>query len=146
MSDRRSGPAGLVIRRARGVDWREVAALHALSWQTAYRGIYPEAFLDADVVEDRRAWWRDRLPEVDGESDEVFLAEREGRPVGFACLRRESDPAGPLLDNLHVRPDCRGGGVGRQLIRAGASWLVERSPDASLQLYVWAANLAARNF
>ena len=136
----------VAIRMARAKDWPEVAALHALSWQTAYRGIYPDAFLDFAVVEDRRAAWRERLPAMDGETDIVLLAERRGRPVGFACLRRECDPAGPLLDNLHVHPDVRGGGVGRRLVGAGASWLVGRSPDASLQLYVWAANSAARDF
>jgi GNAT superfamily N-acetyltransferase len=134
------------IRMARALDWPEVAALHALSWQTAYRGIYPDAFLDSAVVEDRRAAWRERLPGMDGETDIVLLAERDGQPVGFACLRRQSDPAGPLLDNLHVRPDRRGDGVGRRLVGAGASWLVDRSPDASLQLLVWAANAAARDF
>jgi ribosomal protein S18 acetylase RimI-like enzyme len=51
-----------------------------------------------------------------------------------------------LLDNLHVRPECKGGGIGRRLIGAGASWLTDRSPDAPLQLYVWAANHAARGF
>ena len=42
------------------------------------------------------------------------------------------------------------GGVWTKLVwfvfGLGASWLVGRSPDASLQLYVWAANAAARGF
>jgi ribosomal protein S18 acetylase RimI-like enzyme len=135
-----------IVRRARPDDWPAVAALHALSWQSAYRGIYPDAFLDRDVVEDRRAFWRERLPAMDGESDAVFVAERDDKPIGFVCIRRESDPAGPVLDNLHVDPECKGGGIGRRLIRAAASWLTDRSPDASLQLYVWAANHAARGF
>jgi len=136
----------VAVRIAGAQDWPEVAALHALSWQTAYRGIYPDDFLDSAVVEDRRASWREQLPGMDGETDIVFIAEQGGEPVGFACLRRESDPAGPLLDNLHVHPNHRGGGLGRRLIGAGASWLVGREPDASLQLLVWAANAPARSF
>jgi len=143
-----TGPAqpDFTVRQARGADWPEVAMLHALSWQSAYRGIYPDRFLDEEVVEDRRRWWRGMLPEMDGEDDAVFLAERGGRTIGFACIRRKADPAGPLLDNLHVHPSCRRGGIGRCLIGAAASWLVGKAPDAALLLDVWAANAPARAF
>jgi GNAT superfamily N-acetyltransferase len=135
-----------IIRRAGREEAATVAALHAASWRSAYRGIYPDAYLDGPVWAERRAFWRAALSDWDGERDAVFLAEAEGGPVGFACLRRDSDPAGPLLDNLHVLPERQGQGIGRRLIGRAAAWLAEREPGAGLQLLVWEANAAARAF
>jgi GNAT superfamily N-acetyltransferase len=136
----------IVIRRAGADDWPAVAELHAASWRDSYRGIYPDSYLDGPVWEDRRVFWRERLATWDEDEDAVWVAEEGPRAVGFACLRLRADPAGPLLDNLHVRPDRRGAGIGRRLIAAAAGWLAARDPDAPLQLLVWEANAAARAF
>ena len=134
------------IRRGGEGDWASVALIHAASWRSAYRGIYPDDWLDDEVVEERRSFWRDSLAAMDPEQDAVFLAEEDGRPVGFACLRREAEPGGPFLDNLHVLPDRKGQGLGRRLIGAAVSWLMERDPNAPLHLVVWKANRPARAF
>lgn len=137
----------ITLRRARPDDWPAVAAIHAASWRSAYRGIYPDAYLDGEAAEERRAFWRQALAEMDPELDAVFLAEDEsGEAVGFACLLRKAEAAGPLLDNLHVLPDRKGGGIGRRLIAAAAEWLVGQEPEAALQLGVWKDNVAARRF
>lgn len=134
------------LRRAEPEDWAAVAAIHAASWQSAYRGIYPDSHLDYEVPQERQAFWRQALAAMDPEVDAVFLAEDSGAAIGFACIRREADPAGPLLDNLHVMPERKGEGIGRRLIAAAASWLVGRDPDSALQLVVWSDNRPARGF
>ena len=134
----------VAIRPASAADWEAVAALHAASWERAYRGIYPDEYLDGPVVEDRRGFWRAFLAEM-GPDDAVFIAE-DGEPVGFACIRLRVDPAGPLLDNLHVRPDRKGAGIGTALIARALAWLLEREPEAALQLMVWEPNLPARGY
>ena len=134
------------IRRAGPGDWAAVAAIHAASWRSAYRGIYANSYLDGEAPEERRAFWRAALAEMDPELDAVFVAEEAGEAVGFACVRREAEAAGPLLDNLHVLPERKGGGIGRRLIRAAAEWLVAKDPEAGLQLGVWKDNVAARGF
>lgn len=136
----------ITLRRAGPGDWAAVAAVHAASWRSAYRGIYPDHYLDDHAPEERRAFWRRALSDWDPEVDAVFLAEETGEAIGFACLRREAEAGGPLLDNLHVLPDRKGEGIGRRLIAAAAAWLVEREPKAALQLGVWADNVAARGF
>lgn len=136
----------ITLRRAGAGDWAAVAAIHAASWRSAYRGIYPDAYLDDEAPEERRDFWREALAEWDPQVDAVFLAEDGGVPVGFACVRREAEPAGPLLDNLHVLPVRKGEGIGRRLIAAAAAWLVGQDPEAALQLGVWSDNLAARGF
>ena len=134
------------IRRGGREDWAALAELHALSWRSAYRGIYPDAFLDGEVFENRKRHWRRALRRMKAQEDAVFIAEQAGRAVGFACLRRFGDPAGPLLDNLHVLPERKGEGIGRALIARAAGWLAEKDPEAPLQLLVWEANAPARRF
>lgn len=61
---------------------------------------------------------------VDLTSQAAFVAERGGRPVGFALAR--SSGAAIELDDLWVEPSARGSGVGAELVRAAAAaW-----PDA----------------
>ncbi|HEX8623665.1 MAG TPA: GNAT family N-acetyltransferase [Allosphingosinicella sp.] len=138
--------APIALRRAGSGDWPAVAAIHSASWQSAYRGIYPDSHLDEEVPEERRIFWREALAEMDPEVDALFLAEEADTAIGFACIRREAEPAGPLLDNLHVLPERKGQGIGRRLIAAAARWLVAREPEAALQLVVWADNRPARAF
>jgi GNAT superfamily N-acetyltransferase len=135
-----------MIRRAGADDWAAVSAIHVASWRSAYRGIYPDSYVDREAPNERPAYWRSALAERDPEIDAVFVAEEAGIPVGFACLRRKAGMAGALLDNLHVLPDRRGEGIGRRLMAAVAAWLVETEPDAALRLGVWADNCAARGF
>jgi ribosomal protein S18 acetylase RimI-like enzyme len=136
----------VTVRRAGPEDWAEIAAIHSASWRTAYRGIYPDSYLDGEAAAERRDYWRSALAAMDPELDAVFLAEQAGAPVGFACLRRRAEAAGPLLDNLHVLPERKGEGIGRRLIEAAAAWLVAKEPEAALRLGVWADNEAARGF
>ena len=138
--------AQITLRHAGPDDWPAVAAIHAASWRSAYRGIYSDAYLDGEAPEERRAFWRATLAEMDPELDAVFLAEEAGEAVGFACLRREAEAAGPLLDNLHVLPERKGEGIGRRLLGAAAGWLVAKDPEAALQLGVWKDNVEARLF
>lgn len=136
----------ITLRRAGPQDWAAVAAIHAASWQSAYRGIYPDAYLDGEAAEERRQYWRSALAEMDPDLDAVFVAEEAGEAVGFACVRRRAEAAGPLLDNLHVLPERKSEGIGRRLIAAAAEWLVAKEPEAALQLGVWKDNEKARAF
>lgn len=138
--------AAVTLRRAGPDDWAAIAAIHAASWGSAYRGIYSDDYLDREAPDERRAYWREALPAMDAELDAVFLAEQAGAPIGFACLRRAAEEAGPLLDNLHVLPGHKGEGVGRRLMAAAAAWLAGKDREAPLQLVVWEANAPARAF
>jgi hypothetical protein len=60
-------------------DARAVADLHADSWRRHYRGAYPDAFLDGDVVADRLALWTDRLREPDRQRCTILA---EGASLG----------------------------------------------------------------
>jgi ribosomal protein S18 acetylase RimI-like enzyme len=69
------------------------------------------------------------------ESQQVVVAERSGRPVGFAAVD------GEWLEQLYVEPEAFGTGVGRRLLDA-----VKTDRPAGLSLYVFARNERARRF
>ncbi len=79
----------------------------------------------------------------------VFLAERDGRPVGFVQLYPlfSSTAARPrrlwLLNDLYVAPEARGGGVARALMLR-ARQLAEETDAVGLELATAHTNLPAQ--
>lgn len=128
-------------------DAAPVAALHATSWRSAYRGILPDDFLDSGLDDERRTAWMERLQVSPVATAFGIVAEDEaGHMVGFAYVVPGDDPVwGTLLDNLHVHPDLKGGGVGRRLMQAVAR---ELGPTHSQPMYLWVldANEPAKRF
>jgi predicted N-acetyltransferase YhbS len=133
-------------REATGGDVDAITELHAESWRRHYRGAYSDAFLDCDVVAERRAVWTDRLAQP-RPSQCTIVAEHDGVVVAFAHTILDDDPAwGALLDNLHVRHDLKGGGIGTRLMAETAQAIIERTPSAGLYLWVLEQNTAAQAF
>ncbi len=135
-------------REATARDVDAIAGLHADSWRLSYRGPYSDEFLDGDVGAERLAAWTERLvtkPATD--STYTILAERDGVLVGFAHTILDDDPKwGALLDNLHVRHELQGAGIGTRLLSETATAVIERTPSAGLYLWVLEQNTAARAF
>lgn len=124
-----------------------LADLHTRSRQIAYRGLYGDAYLDHELFEVSRASWRDRFSNFDPTADLVLAAMDGATPVGlvYASFRLKSE-VGALLDNLHVAPERKGGGLGTALLAGVARWLVEEHGGAPLHLEVYAPNTAALDF
>ena len=124
-----------------------IAALHAESWRSAYRGLYRDEFLDGPVFEERLWFWKQRLAEPNPERRHVLLATSAGEHAGFACVLLDADPAwSPLLDNLHVKPAYQGQGIGARLLAASREWIASVAPGQPMHLWVMEANAAARRF
>jgi ribosomal protein S18 acetylase RimI-like enzyme len=133
------------IRAAVPADADAVAALHAHSWRRTYRGMMPDAYLDGEVHAERRRVWRARFaaPRPD---QRVWLVGGPA-PAGFLCLFGDGDPVlGAYVDNLHVRHDAQGRGLGAALLRHAAAWTLAERPGSGLYLWALAANTAARGF
>ncbi len=140
------GSREVSYRRAGPRDAVDVAHLHADSWRAHYRGAYSDAFLDGDVVEDRVAFWTERLTGEDQYRFTLIAHAREGL-VGFAHTVLGADPTwGALLENLHVARGAHRQGVGRRLLGHTAAVLLERSPSEGLHLWVLEQNRAAQAF
>jgi GNAT superfamily N-acetyltransferase len=136
----------LSIRSAGPADADAVAALHAASWRKAYRDILSEAYL-ANAHVERAQYWQARMAAWDPARSFLALAERDGDALGFACVMADAEPAhGALLDNLHVRPDIKRGGIGRRLLTRAGAWVAATRPGTPLHLTVYLANENAVGF
>ncbi|MGM9482187.1 GNAT family N-acetyltransferase [Roseateles sp. NT4] len=135
------------LRPMRADDADAVAALHATSWRSAYRGMLSDQYLDHEVDADRRSVWRERLQGPDAAAAFGIVAEdAENQMIGFAYVMPAHDPEwGTLVDNLHVHPDAKGGGIGRRLLQAVAR---ELGPAHAQPLFLWVldANEPAKRF
>lgn len=124
-----------------------IADLHTRSRQIAYRGLYGDAYLDHDLLEVSRATWRKRFETFDPATDLILAAMEGVEPVGLAYASFRLNPAvGLLLDNLHVAPERKGGGLGTALLSEVARWLIDEHAGAPLHLEVYAPNAAALVF
>jgi len=127
-------------------DAEVIAGLHTESWRDAYRGILTDAYLDGDILPERQAHWRARL-ERPTPGQFGFLALREATPVGFAFAFPHADQRwGTHLDNLHVRPTVRGGGVGTRLLHAVTVHVLTHHPGEGLYLWVYELNVRTRAY
>jgi GNAT superfamily N-acetyltransferase len=137
----------MTIRAAGLADAVAIAQLHTRSWQTAYRGILNDDFLQGPLSENRRMLWHSRLAESHRADQLVLVDEQAGALRGFACAYLEADPEwGCLLDNLHVVPDLKGKGLGRQLMTAVVDQVWRSNPYSRLHLWAYEQNLQARRF
>jgi len=134
------------LRPATPRDLEPIAALHAESWRTAYRGIFPDDYLDSRVIEDRRTVWKDRFA-TPHPNQMVIVSEGDSGLEGFICAFGDEDPQwGSLIDNLHVAPHLKRGGIGTLLMREGAAWLRDHYPSSGAYLWALEANAPARSF
>lgn len=124
-----------------------IADLHTRSRRVAYRGLYGDAYLDGALFEASRDVWRQRFADFDPASDLILGLMDGGEPVGMAYASFRLKPEiGALLDNLHVAPERKGGGLGSALLAGVARWLVDEHDGAPLHLEVYAPNAAALGF
>jgi ribosomal protein S18 acetylase RimI-like enzyme len=112
-----SGSHGLRIDPAAPADCREIAEVHVLSWQHAYRGLIADATLDALSVDQREALWREAL---DRQQPQLLVARNDaGALTGFIAFGRSRDADasadGAEVWALYVAPAAWSRGVGRSL-------------------------------
>jgi ribosomal protein S18 acetylase RimI-like enzyme len=144
--NRCSDDSTLVIRRGVPADAHAIAVIHVRSWQAAYKGIVPDAFLNSLSVDRRESVWQDNLER--GASD-VWVAEELGAVVGWISLSRSRDPdATPLTGEIwaiYVDPRHWRRGVGRVLSREAEVHL-RTSGFNEVTLWVLEQNVQARAF
>ncbi|MGE8656342.1 MAG: N-acetyltransferase family protein [Achromobacter sp.] len=136
----------VTLRQATARDADAIAAMHAASWAVTYRGLLPDGFLDAGLADNRLVHWQDRLRDASADAQAVFIAEQNGQPIGFVCVKQEHDhPGEVLLDNLHVLPSHQGAGAGKLMVARAEAWARARSATR-LYLYALEGNTRAIEF
>lgn len=135
----------MTYRSAVPADAPAIAALHAASWQVAYRGDFSDHYLDVDCPAERLVVWRERFRKPDP-GMVVTLAEEGNRLRGFCCTFLDYDEQGSYLDNLHVAPDTKGQGIGKALLQDAIKQTCKRAADCRLYLWVLTSNQRAIGF
>ena len=144
--DQSEYPGVVQYRAATEDDAGAIATLHADSWRRHYRGAYLDSYLDGDILPERLEVWTIRLSPPRSNQFTV-CADLDGEVIGFAHTLFGHDPAwGALLDNLHVRSDHKGAGIGTELLSESARMLMRSRPTEPLHLWVLDQNMAAQAF
>lgn len=96
-------------------DIPQITKLYVQNWQSTYRGLLPDHFLDSLTVESAVQKWTDYL-RSDGHT---LLTAHDGQLFcGFAACKPDNELSDCIyLDSLHVAKTARGKGVGTRLIR-----------------------------
>jgi ribosomal protein S18 acetylase RimI-like enzyme len=138
------------IRPARMQDVPAIAAVHVRSWQAAYRGLLPQAYLDGLDPGQRIGQWERSVSAAGRPDGGTLVADAAGRLSGFVSYgpARDDDadarPAGEIYA-IYLLPDAWDAGIGRQLMAAALDRLGEAGFDQVI-LWVLDTNARARRF
>lgn len=131
------------VRHATPEDAEAIARVHGDAWEQAFRGIIPDAELDALHWAQRVGGWReDTTP---GSGTTVLVAEVEGQVAGFAASGppRDADlPDGGAweLYMMYLGPASWRRGIGTALFGG----TVEAVPDGVPAMVLWVLDVNTR--
>lgn len=136
-----------VIRKAKTEDAHKVAFINAESWQTTYKGIVAQSFLDTITPEQQLP----RAKRLVASSDLICVVaenQQSGDVVGFACFGKNREPkvdADCELQAIYLLEMYQGLGIGKMLFDFGVQELKEKSKQR-MTVSVFEANKKARAF
>ncbi|MDO8649163.1 MAG: GNAT family N-acetyltransferase [Candidatus Peregrinibacteria bacterium] len=118
------------IRFAEEQDAPAIAKIHVGTWQHAYRGQVPDAYLDnlPQSIEKRAEKWKETIGRKQ-RGLRVFVAEVDQAIVGFCivnpCRDDDMDTKTGEVGAIYVDADFIGKGAGSALMEAGLNFLKE---------------------
>lgn len=144
---------GPPVRRAGPADAEAIADAHVRGWQTAYRGIVPDSFLDGLDLARRADGWRERLSAPGDPTPGLgtWVVEAPDGVAGFvdagpARAEPIEPPAGAgEIYAIYLRPERRGEGYGRALLTTALAELSE-ARLTPVVLWVLEGNPLGRRF
>jgi ribosomal protein S18 acetylase RimI-like enzyme len=138
------------IRAARMQDIPQIAVVHVRSWQAAYRGLLPQAYLDGLDPAQRISQWERIVSAAGRAGGGTLVADAGGRVCGFVSYgpARDDDAdarrAGEIYA-IYLAPAAWGKGTGRQLMAAALGRLGQAG-FGQVILWVLGSNARARRF
>jgi len=150
MTEMMSSIKEVSLRRATVADAEAIAAVRVEAWQTTYRDMIPDTYLDQMRVEDSFLHWKQILQALPAAGDRVcvYVAESEGHIIGFASgmlLPEAKFGMQAELTAIYLRPAWQRSGIGRRMVQKVARTLQAQGAE-SLLVWVISGNAVARNF
>ena len=132
------------VRSATPADARAIAEVHVGTWRHAYAHVFPADFLAALSVDRREEFWSHSAATT---PEDLFVAEEDGRIVGFAAVGRAEDEAEEVgqLHAIYVDSAYWGTGAGAALMDAAVQRLRTTGFEHAI-LWVLEDNPRARRF
>jgi ribosomal protein S18 acetylase RimI-like enzyme len=127
------------LRDATAADSDAVADLLTASWRDAYAALLPASVLGGLPALHRQMW---RAHFAAPRAGVVLLAEEDGALAGFCAAWLEDGEC--YVDNLHLRPGRRGGGLGPLLLGSVAAALAARGATRAALTIIDGNDRAAR--
>ncbi len=139
--------SAVLIRHALAEDGPAIAQVRIDAWRATYRGIMPDAYLDAMNLSDSAAFW-DRILAAGSPNASVYVGTAGDRVVGFAAANVRNPPKFDLdaeLSAIYIAADRKRQGIGRRLVAAVAAAQRARGANGFIT-WVIAKNQPARAF
>ena len=125
------------VRIADQKDSNIVGNVHFMAWKSAYRGIFPDEYIDSDTPSKRS---EEFLDSVKDDRCTYFLLEEAGQAAGIVKIREEDNTL--EIESIYILDEYRGKGFGRQFI----DFIKTYRPQADIFLWVLEVNTNARRF
>jgi ribosomal protein S18 acetylase RimI-like enzyme len=135
------------LRRAQAEDAPRLAKVHVDSWQAAYHGIVPDAYLKGFTYQKRETAFRRAL---ESGEEETYLLEDNDQDVGILTIGqcRDADLDSASIGEIwgiYLSPEYRRHGIGRRLVKE-AEDILHDCGCRELILWVLEDNMEARTF
>ena len=141
-------PEPFHIRTAEPSDSEGIARVHTRSWQSAYRGLLPDEWLDALRWEDRKIRW-DAILSATTKGNVHVATDAQNEIIGFASIgpSRDEDREQHRTHELYaiyLTPENWGMGIGSTLFLA----VLKAVPETAKWLSLWVLedNIRGRKF
>jgi RimJ/RimL family protein N-acetyltransferase len=137
----------ILIREMKIEDIPDITALHILSWQSAYRGIVPDHFLNSLDIEERIERNKQYFYTNDGITIYCIMA-KEGPMIGELAIGKSRDndiPQAGEIIGIYLLPEYWGMGCGKKAMDFAVSTLRELG-FSTILLWVFEDNIRAREF
>jgi ribosomal protein S18 acetylase RimI-like enzyme len=140
----------VAVRHAKREDAARIAEIHVRSWQSAYRGLIPQDYLDGLDPAAGIGRWAEAIEQIDPARGGVLVVVgAAGQVAGFAnfCASRDEDAGADdgEVRAIYLSPECWGLGHGRMLMAATLEYLAAIA-YAKVTLWVLDSNTRARRF
>ncbi len=141
----------ITVRPALLEDASGITLVHITAWQVAYRGIFPDRFLDdlSAGFDDRMKRWQVIITTPEQPGSVTLVAERDGEILGWLSYGPSRDEDAPPAEGevygIYIHPEHWGSGAGHALMDQGTKEL-RAAGYAEATLWVLEDNPRARRF
>ena len=125
------------VRKAVPEDSNIVGEVHSAAWKSAYRGIFPDEYIDGDTPSKRASEF---LESIKDDRCSYYLLEEDGHAAGIVKTYEENDTL--EIESIYILDEYRGKGIGREFME----YIKTYRPQKCISLWVLEVNAKARRF